>query len=461
MPQEPTRHHTPTDVRDWRGRRYTVGPTARELTGLPRSVLLIRALVAVAAVGVLQFGYGAAVPALVGAHGWSPAQALAPFLVWALVQGSLAPAPRWLRARGLLGPGPAICAGALLCGAALFSLGHLASPVAAVLGYGVLGGAGAGLVYHSCADLVGGWFPDRHTVRLGVVGGAFALGAVPLLPAAALGLSPDVLPSASTALAAVVAALGVAGGAGQRGAPERWWPPGSDPCASALRRRADPPAAGDFSMGQAWASGRSLPALHAVVALSGTSALFTLAALPTVLLGLGRSPSEVAAAVTALALASGLGRLAASAAAERTGRRRTLALLMAATALGLAALAAAAPAGPVQLLVLLSLVVGAGTGSCYPLTRAITEGHFGSQSAPGLQSLVHGSKAVGGLLGVGGAAAVLSLAPVGTHAAFLAAAGVLPAVASVLAARLRRPLPVRTLPRRTRVWTAAPRRAPM
>lgn len=465
------------DVRDWLGRRYTVGPSARELTGLPRPALLLRVLTAAAAVGVLQFGYGAAVPALIAAHGWSPAQALAPFLVWALVQGSFAPVPRLLGARGLCGPGTAILLGTVLCAAALYAVGHSADPLVAAAGYGLLGGAGAGLVYHSCADLVEGWFPDRHTVRLGAVGGAFALGPVPLLPALVLGLTPGSLAAASTVLALGVLALGAAGGIGQRGAPEHWWPPGRDPRAAALRRSADPPAARDFSAGQAWASGRSLPALHAIVALSGAAGLFTLVALPALLLGLGRDPTGVAAVITAFALASGLGRLAASHAAERAGRRRTLTVLLAVTALGQVGLAAAAPAGPLPLLVLSALAVGTGTGSCYPLTRAITEGHFGSRQQSGsrqhsgagrrggpgrpadLAGLVHGSKAVGGLLGVGGAVVLLSLAPAGSHAAFLAVSALFPASAAALAARLRRPLPIRTLPRG--VWTAGRRSAPM
>lgn len=461
MSQEPPRTPPPGEVRDHRGRRYTVGPPAREVAGLPRSAILVRALVCVAAIGALQFGYGAAVPALAEAHGWSAAQALTPFLVWALVQGSLARAPHWLARRGLLGPGAAICAGALLCGTALLLLGHSADPAVAALGYGLLGGAGAGLVYHSCADLVAGWFPDRNTVRLGVVGGAFALGAVPVLPALALDPSPAALPTAATLLALVVVLLGLAGGVGQRAAPRRWWPPGNDPRVSAPRRRADPPPAKDFSVGQAWSSGRSLPALHAVVALSGTCVLFTLAVVPTLLLELGRSSADVAAVVTALALASGLGRLAASASAERAGSRRVLSLLMAATALGLAGLAAALPTGPSALLVALALLVGAGTGSCYPLTRAITEGHFGTEHAPALQGLVYGSKAVGGLLGVGGAMATLSLVPAAASVPVLAAAGLLPAAAAVLAARLRRPLPVRTLPGHDGVWTATRHRAPM
>ncbi len=233
-------------------------------------------------------------------------------------------------------------------------------------------------------------------------------------------------------------------------------------------------------------------------------------------------------AVTAFALASGVGRLAASGAAERAGRRRTLAALLAATTLGQSVLAATAPEGPLPLLIAGVLVVGAGTGSCYPLTRAITEGHFGTGQHSGtgqhrgagqhsgahrgagqhsrtgqhrgtgqhsgthsgagqrggagrfrapraddparsadLAGLVHGSKAVGGLLGVGGAIALLGLVPATAQPVALAASGLLTAVAAVLTARLRRPLPIRTLPHTAGtteshgVWTARRRSVPM
>ncbi|WP_017573584.1 MFS transporter [Nocardiopsis halotolerans] len=449
------------EVRDWRGRSYAVGPSARTLTGWPRSVVLARALTAAAAVGGLQFGYGAAVPSLTAAHGWSPAMALTPFLVWTLTQGACAPALHRLRVRGVLRVGPAIQAGALLCAAALVALGLLPGLLTAVLGYGVLGGLGAGLVYHSCSALVDGWFPDRRTVRSGAVGGAFALGWVPLLPAVAVGVPPSALPASCAALALLVLVLGLAGGVGQRSAPPRWWPPGSDPRTAALLAGADPPWAANLTPAQAWAAGGSLPILHLVVALSGASGLFVLAALPTLLLESGHPTASVALAVTVFAAGSGLGRLAAGTAAERTGRRRVLTALLGVGALAQVGLAVAVPTGQTAALVPLALVAGACTGSCYPLTRAITEGHFGPRWTADIHGLVYSSKAVGGLLGVGGAALFLALAPASVWPLGLAASGASCAAATALAALLRRPLPVRTTQKTNGVWTATWRRAPM
>ncbi|WP_117198555.1 MFS transporter, partial [Nocardiopsis sp. TNDT3] len=200
---------------------------------------------------------------------------------------------------------------------------------------------------------------------------------------------------------------------------------------------------------------------HAVVALSGASALSTLAALPVLLADGGHPGSAAAPAVTAFAAGSGLGRLAAGTAAERAGRRRTLTALLGAGALAQAGLAAAVPAGQSAALVLLALTAGACTGSCYPLTRAITEGHFGPRWTADIHGLVYSSKAVGGLLGVGGTALFLALAPTSAWPAGLAASGVLCGAAAVLSALLRRPLPIRTTPAPHGVWTATRHRAPM
>ncbi|CAL9409773.1 hypothetical protein SUDANB121_01645 [Nocardiopsis dassonvillei] len=448
-PPEPAPGPLPTaEVRDWHGRDHAVGPSCRSLTGAPRPLVLFRVLLAVAAVGVGQFGYGAAVPELARAHGLDPAVMLAPFVLWVLLQGGTAPLLSRLRGRGACPPSVAIPAGALLCAAGSLALGH-ADPLWAALGYGVLGGVGAGLVYHSAADLVAGWFPDRRVIRSAAVGGAFALGSLPLIPLVAT--APPVLSHTAAALAAAV--LGLVGGWGQRGAPPRWWPPGSDPRDHALRPRAEAASDRDLTVAQAWASG-ALPALHLIATLSGACALFTVAALPSLLLGHGREPAAAVAAVGAFALVSGLGRCGAELAAERWGRRRVLGAAMTVAAVGLFGLAWAVPAGPAALPVPAAALVGLGTGACYPLARSLSEDYFGSRAEPGVQGLVYSSKAVGGLLGVGCAVAVLWAAPTGGGGFWLLMALHAAVAAVLVAACLRRPLPVRTLPGSGGPWTA-------
>ncbi|MBB5436059.1 MFS transporter [Nocardiopsis composta] len=430
------------ECRDWSGRRYVVGPSARALTGRNRSHLLGRAALALAAVGVLQFGYGAAVPVLIAAHGWSPAAALLPFAVWALVQaGSAAPVAR-LRERGALPPALAVPLGSALAAAGLAVLPAAADPLWAVLGYGLLGGAGAGLVYHSCVHLAAAWFPERPALHTAFTGAAFALGSVPLVAATGLGPPPEALAPAALVLAALVGTVGAASGFRLAEPPPHWWPPETDPRGWALRPRGAPPASRDHSPAEAWRSG-ALPRLHLVVAASGAAALFDAAVLPLLLTRSGFPPGAVAAVAAALVAGSGLGRIAAGRWAERGERRAVLAAALACGAVAHAGLAGAVASGSVPALVCFAAAAGIGGGSCYPLTRELAVDFFGVRDSARIQGLVYSAKGLGGLLGVGGAAVLLVLVPAGWA---LAAAGAAAGAAAIAAIRLRRPVPARTLP---------------
>ncbi|MUL44126.1 OFA family MFS transporter [Streptomonospora sp. PA3] len=431
------------ELHDWSGRRYVVGRPARELAGTDRAVPAARAVAAVAAIGVLQFGYGAAVPLLVAANGWSPAAALLPFALWALVQGGSAWPIARLRERGLLTPSRAILAGAPLCAAALAAVG-LADGLGWMLaGYGLAGGLGAGLVYHSGVHVVAAWYPERPATHAVWAGAGFALGAIPL--AAGLALAEPAHLAAAPWLAAVVACVVAAAGAGLRTPPANWWPPETDPRAWALRRRTEPVACYDHSPAQAWRSG-ALPGLHAVVALAGSAALLDLAVLPMLLAERGLPPAAVAAALAVLIASSGLGRAAAGRWGERMGRRRILVAALAAGGTAQFGLAAAALAGSPAVLLLMAVPAGIGGGCCYPLTRALARDFFGNRDSADIPGLVYSTKALGGLLGVGGAAALIALVPHSGPVLGLGAAGLAGLGAAAVAARLRRPVPIRTLP---------------
>ncbi|QBI54217.1 MFS transporter [Streptomonospora litoralis] len=431
------------ELHDWSGRRYLVGRPARELAGTARAVPLARAVAAVAAVGGLQFGYGAAVPLLVAAHGWSPAAALLPFALWALVQGGSAWPIARLRERGLLTPARAIVAGAPLCAAALAAPGLTAQLGWMLAAYGLAGGLGAGLVYHSSVHVVAAWYPERPASHAAWAGAGFALGAVPLTAGLVLAEAAHLAaaPWLGAALACVVAAAGI----GLRTPPAHWWPPETDPRAWALRRRNQPVAAFDHSPAQAWRSG-ALPGLHAVVALAGAAALVDVAVLPLLLFRGGLPAWAIAAAMGVLVASSGLGRAAAGRWGERMGRRRILVAALTAGGAAQFGLAAAALTGSWALLLLMAVPAGVGGGCCYPLTRTLAHDFFGSRDSAEIPGLVYSAKALGGLLGVGGAAALISLVPQTGPALCLGAAGLAGLGAAAVAARLRRPVPIRTLP---------------
>ncbi|NBH10473.1 MFS transporter, partial [Amycolatopsis sp. SID8362] len=195
------------ELRDVYGRRYRVGESDRELLGRPRTWITWLAAAAMLAAGVQQYGFGAIVPALSRAHGWTFGGIAPAFAVWAICQAGVAFPAAWLRDRGVLPAPAAMTAGAVLCAAGLVTLGHASSLVTVFLGYSVLGGLGTGLVYATCVGAVLAWFPERTGPRAGIVSGAFAFGSVPFVVlAAALPESRAVLLDVTAALVLVVIA---------------------------------------------------------------------------------------------------------------------------------------------------------------------------------------------------------------------------------------------------------------
>jgi hypothetical protein len=77
------------EIRDNHGRRYRVGESPTDLIGRPRSSVLWQAWVPMAAVGVLQYGYGAAVPALMERNGWDLVSAIWLLAGWTVFQAGV------------------------------------------------------------------------------------------------------------------------------------------------------------------------------------------------------------------------------------------------------------------------------------------------------------------------------------------------------------------------------------
>ena len=104
----------------------------------------------------------------------------------------------------------------MLVGAVLSALGFASitqgNLVLAYLGFAVCGGIGAGLVYATCINLVGKWYPERRGGKTGFVNGGFAYGAVPFIFIFSYALHPNtyvwVLDLVAVYMLVVVAACG-------------------------------------------------------------------------------------------------------------------------------------------------------------------------------------------------------------------------------------------------------------
>jgi MFS family permease len=394
---------TPAGNIDFLGRRFRVGPSADELVGRPRSWMLRASWAAMAAIGILQYGFGSLVPALVD-RGWTPLDVFWLLALWTVFQAGAGFPVAFLRERGRIGPRTAMVAGAVLLPLGPLALAY-GSPLAAVIGYSVLSGTGAGLVYATCSSTVAKWYPERQAAKVSLATGAFAYGSVPF--ATAFLFAP--LSPALTISAVVICLVVLAAGAVLVDPPANWWPPHVDPREWVLDRTKSPVSAvRQYSPREAMRTGVA-PLMYLILFVASAVSLFDITFLATLGARIDAPLAVVAVGTGVLLAANGAGRAVAIRVSDRLGRTRTLGWVLATLGLGQLCLASAASTGSAPMLVFATLLAGTGGGAFYPLFASLVREFFGDQSAGARRThaAVYSAKAFGGALGVGVAAAVL------------------------------------------------------
>jgi hypothetical protein len=219
-------------IRDCYGRLHRVGESERDLLGrFGRRRILWSAWGAMLGAGALQYGFALTALPLRGTRA-----TLAVLAVWTVCQAAAVPLAHRLRAAGRAEPGAlvllggACCAGALAIAATVAEAAHPAGGTGLLVGYGVLGGTGAGLVYASCAATAARWYPERAPSAVAFVTGGYAYGAVlPLLLLLALGRRASAVAPLLGVLGGLALLAALVCGAVLRDPPEHWWPAGIDP----------------------------------------------------------------------------------------------------------------------------------------------------------------------------------------------------------------------------------------
>lgn len=453
-------------IRDWRGRSYLVGPIPRD-----RTRMLWLAMAAMAAISPLQYGFAA----LLARD--APSLFLLAACLVCQAAGAL-PAIQLVR-RGLLSVHTSLALGAALSAIGLLAVALTTDLLGGLLGYAVLGGLGAGIVYGVCSEVVSSWYPERPAAQVSLVTGAFGYGAVPML--VWVGLAPGaVLPAFVVAAVLAAAAIGAAAWA-LRLPPGRWWPDTVEPRTHALDAavlRRNPVAVKQFGLAQALRT-RALPALAGILACAGAVSLFDVVAV---------AATGSWAALAVMVALNGVGRSLAMRCSELFGRRRVLAAVLTVLAAGQVLLLAAmqdattglvaagrsattgltpalgtgaalppeaglAPeAGLVAeavglaqaggpLLWLGAVAAGLGGGAFYPLVASLVREFFGVERVGEIHAVVYSAKAVAGVAAV--ALALLSLTAPATALLLAAALAALPALATL---RLRAPGLPATIP---------------
>jgi MFS family permease len=397
------------EVLDLHGRSYRVGERPQDIMGRSRAWMLGLPLAAMAGIGVLQYGYGVAATTL---HATSAA-AFWVLALWVMFQAGAAALTAALRHHSAVGPSCAMLVGALLCAAGPLTLAYTDAFWPAVLGYSVLCGSGAGIVYATCSSTVAKWYPEARGLRIGFVTGAFGYGAVPFIVVFAAGLSAanqaEIFTVVGAAILAVVALCGIF----FRDPPLGWWPPDVDPKLWAVDKRlnrslrCNAPAVRQYEPGQAVRT-TAFVLMYLIMVFAAATFLLAVAYVPIVAISNGFSHAVAATAIGLLAVVSGGGRAVASHISDRFGRRQTLtaALLLAGGAnLGLVYSASIQQSAGFVVFAALSGLAG---GAFYPLLASLVADYFGERNAVRNFGVVYSAKLFGGFIGIGLPAFVVS-----------------------------------------------------
>jgi MFS family permease len=362
-----------------------------------------------AGIGVLQYGYGVAVIAL-GSNATGAFWVLA---LWLVFQAGAAAPTAALSHRFALRPQWTVPVGGLLCAAGPLTLAHTDNFALAVLGYSVLCGGGAGIVYATCASTVAKWYPEQRGIRVGFVTGAFGYGALPVIALFATVLGPSnrsaVFSGVGICILAVVAACGVL----LRDPPPGWWPPDIDPKLWAVDKRVNPSLFSNVAAVRQYSPSEAVrtPAfviMYLILVFAAAASLLPIAYVPSVAISHGFTLAVGASAVGLLAIVNGSGRTVAGWISDRIGRRQSLRAALLLEGCAQLGLVYSASIGQPAAFVVFAALSGLAGGAFYPLFASLVADYFGERNAVRNFGLVYSAKLFGGVIGVGLPALVLS-----------------------------------------------------
>jgi MFS family permease len=430
-------------VTDANGRIYRVGESAQQILGRPRAWMMWLPWIAMMGISVFEYGYGAAAATLETHNGWSMSQAFWIVTIWAVFQPLVAfPAGR-LRESGVLSVRTAMLAGAVFSAIGFLAIANTGNIVLVILGYSVLGGMGAGLVYASCINMVGKWFPERRGARIGFVNGGFAYGAVPFIYVFTYWFHPSNFALILNLIAVYMfIVLGMCA-VFFRDPPKNWWPAEVDPIkwaaeakqTKAKSGRKNPPAVGQFTPLQAIRTGQ-LPLMWVALWMIGNVSLFGMAYQIPFAKSLGFGPLVAASSAGVLSVVNGVGRCVVGWISDRVGRKQALVGVLLIEAVAQVGLLYTGTAHLEIPFLIMAFIAGFGGGAFFPMFAALVPDYFGENYNASNYGAVYSAKLASSLVGIGLGSALIS--SLGYTGAYLIGAGVA-LLAAGIAMMLRQP----------------------
>ncbi|MCX5239152.1 OFA family MFS transporter [Streptomyces prunicolor] len=429
------------EVTDAHGRVYRVGETDRDILGHSRKLMIYLPWIAMMAISVFEYAYGSAEDTLSSAHGWTQSNTFWILSIWVFFQAGIAFPAGWMREKGILSARRAMYIGSVLCVIGFLALSHLDNVWLAIIGFGVIGGVGAGLVYATCINMVGKWFPERRGARTGFVNGGFAYGSLPSIfifnYAFDTGNYHRVLDLIGCYILIVVFGCAFF----FKDPPKNWWPADIDPLTyggsgkSATSLAKNPPAVRQFTPKEAIRTGM-LPLMWLSIVLTAGVSIFGISFQVDFAKDVGFGPLVAASSMGIMAVINGIGRAVVGWLSDLWGRKLTLVFVILVLGLAQFGVIWAGHLRSEWLFLFFAFLSGFGGGAFYPMFAALTPDYFGENFNATNYGLVYSGKLVSGLFG--GGLGSMVVASWGYNGAYALAGGV-SMVAAAIALLLRQP----------------------
>ncbi|MEJ3654377.1 OFA family MFS transporter [Actinomycetes bacterium KLBMP 9759] len=429
------------EVVDANGRIYRLGETDIDIMGRKRKWMVILPWIGMMGISSAEYAFASAEETLHIAHSWSSLHIFWMLGVWVFFQAAVAFPAGKLRESGKLPARWAMMLGAVGTLIGYVSLAYAPHVVVAYIGFGAFSGMGAGMVYATCVNMVGKWYPERKGGKTGFVNGGFAYGSVPFvfLFTGYMDLTNFrwVLVAVGVFLAAVVAVSGWF----FQDPPKNWWPADVDPLAPNNDPRAqralkmNPPAVRQYTPREAWQTGRVALMWFCLLCTSGVN-IFGIAFQVEIGQEAGFAGGIVATAMSLKAIVNGTGRGVIGWLSDRYGRKRCLIFVCIVLGLSQYGILWSANEKSLFFFLVFSSISGFGGGAIFPMFAAMTADYFGENNNASNYGLVYSSKLVSGLAGSGMGAVVVG---VWGHAGAFTLAGSISLFAAFVALFLTQP----------------------
>ncbi|MEU1294067.1 OFA family MFS transporter [Streptomyces sp. NPDC005840] len=429
------------EVTDPRGRVYRVGESDRDILGHSRTIMVYLPWLAMMAISVFEYAYGSAEDTLSHAHGWTQGNTFWILSVWVFFQAGIAFPAGWLREKGLLTARRAMFTGSGMCVLGFLALSHLDDVWAAILGFGVIGGVGAGLVYATCINMVGKWFPERRGARTGFVNGGFAYGSLPFIFVFNYAFDTANYHRVLDLIGCYILVVVLGCAFFFKDPPKNWWPADIDPLTfsgdakNAASLAKNPPAVRQYTPKEAIRTGM-LPLMWISIVMTAGVSIFGISFQVDYAKEVGFGPLVAASSMGVMAVVNGVGRGVVGWLSDRWGRRSTLVFVIVVLGLSQFGVILAGEVRSESLFLVFAFLSGFGGGAFYPLFAALTPDYFGENYNASNYGLVYSGKLISGLFG--GGLGSLVVAAWGYDGAYALAGGVSMAAAAI-ALLLRQP----------------------